>query len=499
MKQALLSSEIKKRKKRNRIILGLLFVFIILITISILSSNQNKDAITKNIQKEISIPASTNNGNEKVIALDSNQSDKAATSQDSATNVTAMKSDTSTSSDNSDLSKSSTVDNATELSSDDIQLPDEITLPEDAQNSIDSLMEAVDQAWRIKNQFSDTVAKGDTFSSIVSQSGIDDANIAAIVAQFPNLKNLSEGEQFYWTVTKDGELDYLDWQVSEREDCIYTRQADGQYKEQTIKSKSVWKTDIIQGEINGSLNQSLSAKNVSSRQALQLNKALQWQISLNKLHKGDKFAIMVRREYLDGKPTDIGNVEAIHLVHAGTSYYAIQAPNGKYYNARGETIGRGFARYPLARTPRISSNFNPHRRNPVTGRVSPHNGTDFAIPIGTPIIAPADGKVLRVAYQAHGAGNYLVLQHGQTYRTVYMHLSKVLVKVGQSIRRGQRIALSGNTGRSTGPHLHYEFRINNRPVNAMTVSLPGMNNTMSSSERKKFLAYAKTVVTKLKI
>lgn len=222
MKQALLSSEIKKRKKRNRIILGLLFVFIILITISILSSNQNKDAITKNIQKEISIPASTNNGNEKVIALDSNQSDKAATSQDSATNVTAMKSDTSTSSDNSDLSKSSTVDNATELSSDDIQLPDEITLPEDAQNSIDSLMEAVDQAWRIKNQFSDTVAKGDTFSSIVSQSGIDDANIAAIVAQFPNLKNLSEGEQFYWTVTKDGELDYLDWQVSERRSYLYS-------------------------------------------------------------------------------------------------------------------------------------------------------------------------------------------------------------------------------------------------------------------------------------
>lgn len=101
----------------------------------------------------------------------------------------------------------------------------------------------------------------------------------------------------------------------------------------------------------------------------------------------------------------------------------------------------------------------------------PHKGVDFALPIGSPIIAPADGIVEEVAYQGSGAGRYLMLRHGREYQTVYMHLSKVLVKAGQSVKQAN-IALSGNTGRSTGPHLHYEFHINGRPVNPLKVKLP---------------------------
>jgi murein DD-endopeptidase len=128
-------------------------------------------------------------------------------------------------------------------------------------------------------------------------------------------------------------------------------------------------------------------------------------------------------------------------------------------------------RYPTERKFRLSSPFNPNRKHPVTGRVRPHNGTDFATPIGTPILATGDGVVTRVQNHPY-AGLYIVIEHGQKYRTRYLHLSKSLVSKGQTVSRGQKIALSGNSGRSTGPHLHYELHISGRPVDAMRAPIP---------------------------
>ena len=196
--------------------------------------------------------------------------------------------------------------------------------------------------------------------------------------------------------------------------------------------------------------------------------------------------------------TDIGNVEGILIESGNKRYYAIQASNGRYYSNHGETLTKGFARQPLLFTARVSSPFNPRRLHPITKRVRPHNGVDFGVPTGTPIIAPSDGVVEHVAFQAKGAGHYIKIRHGHI-TTVYMHLSKSLVKVGQTVRKGERIALSGNSGGSTGPHLHYEFHINGRPVNPMTVKLPGSGSDMASKERKNFLERAKNVQEKLKL
>ena len=112
------------------------------------------------------------------------------------------------------------------------------------------------------------------------------------------------------------------------------------------------------------------------------------------------------------------------------------------------------------------------------------------MPTGTPVIAPADGTVEKIAYQAYGAGRYIVIRHSREYQTVYMHLSRPLVKAGQSVKKGERIALSGNTGGSTGPHLHYEFHITGRPVEAVTGELPGGSRGMATAERKAFLVKA---------
>lgn len=372
-------------------------------------------------------------------------------------------------------------------------------LPEEAQNALDKLLDAADEAWRINNQFSEIVVKGQKLKDILDQSGLSPQVSADLIKAYPDLNSLKAGQQFYWILNKDEQLQYMNWLVSDKEERIYERQANGSYKQQVLKKKSVWKSEVIKGQIQGSFANSLSRHGISARQINQLATALQWQVSMKTLQKGDKFAILMDREYLGDKLTGQAKVQAIHVLRGGKSYYAIQAANGAYFNVNGETLGRGFARYPLTRQPKISSHFNPARRHPVTKRVAPHRGVDFALPTGTPIIAPSDGEVVKVAYQANGAGRYIVLKHGRNYKTVYMHLSKALVKPGQQVKRGERIALSGNTGRSTGPHLHYEFHINDRPVNPMTVKLPGSNTGLPAKERKAFLEKSKEVVRKLKL
>ena len=137
----------------------------------------------------------------------------------------------------------------------------------------------------------------------------------------------------------------------------------------------------------------------------------------------------------------------------------------------GESLERSFMRIPLAQKYRISDAFNPRRLHPVTGRVRPHNGTDFATPTGTAVLAAADGQVIRVEKHPF-AGRYIEIQHHGQYKTRYLHLSKSLVRKGQRVERGQRIALSGASGRVTGAHLHYELHVNNRPVNPMTADIP---------------------------
>ncbi|UXN35454.1 murein DD-endopeptidase MepM [Avibacterium paragallinarum] len=373
------------------------------------------------------------------------------------------------------------------------------SLPENARNAVYDLLNVADQAIRIKEQYSHTVVQGEKLQDILGQAGLEDNVSQTLISLDPELNKLKAGQQFYWSINKEGELEYLNWLVSQKEERIYERTNDDKFKRQVIKKQSIWKKEILKGEIKGSFSASLKAQGINSKQINQLSTALQWQISMKKLKAGDKFALLISREYLDNKLTGQGNVEAIHINTNGQSYYAIQSNNGRYYNQKGETLGKGFARYPMQRQARVSSPFNPNRRHPVTGKISPHKGVDFSMAIGTPIIAPADGIVEKVAYQANGAGNYIMLRHGREYQTIYMHLSKPLVKNGQSVKRGQRIALSGNTGRSTGPHLHYEFHINGRPVNPLTVKLPGTSSQMSNEERKKFLIKAKEVERVLKI
>ncbi|MEX4038380.1 murein DD-endopeptidase MepM [Haemophilus influenzae] len=463
-----------RRKKRAYIKVGVFFVAILLILTGILLTIKDKS-------EENPIFSTSDSGEYHELNTSPNK------------NSTALQPDEDATSYDDELQAKDDEVDEVKLSSDDLG-----TLPQDAQDALNGLLDAADQAIRITDQFSYTVTEGDTLKDVLVLSGLDDSSVQPLIALDPELAHLKAGQQFYWILNKNDNLEYLNWLVSEKEERIYERLEDGKFKRQVIEKKSIWRKEVLKGEIQNSLNSSLREKGLDTRQISQLSNALQWQVSLRKLKKGTQFAILVSREYLGDKLTGQGNVEALRISSGGKNYYAVQAANGRYYNQQGETLGKGFARYPLQRQARVSSPFNPNRRHPVTGRVRPHKGVDFSVSQGTPVIAPADGTVEKVAYQAGGAGRYVMLRHGREYQTVYMHLSKSLVKAGQTVKKGERIALSGNTGISTGPHLHYEFHINGRAVNPLTVKLPGTSSGMSSAERKQFLVRVREAEKMLK-
>ncbi len=374
------------------------------------------------------------------------------------------------------------------------------SLTEDAKSAIQDLLDSTQQARNITEQFEYTVKKGDSFSKILDQSGLEDNVGHQLTSQFPSFHNdLRPGQEIYWTLNNDGKLMYLNWIVNKQEERIYTRTPDNTFTVKVIKQESEWQPQILQGKITHSLNKSFTDLGINSTVANQAKDALQWQTDMRALQPGDKFALDILREFVDGKPTSRAKLNAVLLQTKGTKIYAIKADNGNFYDAQGGSTGKGFNRYPLKFTPRVSSHFNLHRRHPITGRVRPHKGVDFAVPMNTPVYAPADGVVEHVRYQPSGAGRYVVIKHSAKYQTIYMHLHRSNVKVGQKVKRGQLIAFSGNSGRSTGPHLHYEFRINGQPWNPLSVKLPNVTYTMSAKEKKAFLEKAKKVQKELVI
>ena len=166
----------------------------------------------------------------------------------------------------------------------------------------------------------------------------------------------------------------------------------------------------------------------------------------------------------------------------------LNTADGKYYDEKGlNATHSSFSRFPFRTRVRVTSPFNPSRRHPVTGVTRPHNGVDFGLPVGTMVTAPADGIVDKAAF-SRSAGYWVAIRHSGGLSTVYMHLSKISVKPGQRIKQGTVIARSGNTGLSTGPHLHYEIRVNGRAVNPLRINLDNRNYNINSKARKAFAA-----------
>jgi len=338
------------------------------------------------------------------------------------------------------------------------------------------------------------VSTGDTLSSVLNQYGIEMGDISTLANVDKDLRNLKIGQQISWTLTPEGELQRLTWEMSRRETRTYDR-VDGGFKMSSEIAEGDWVNNVLKGKVNGNFVASAKEAGLTSSEISAVIKAMQWQIDLRKLKKGDDFAVLMSREMLDGK-REQSQLLGVRLRSDSKDYYAIRAEDGKFYDRNGSGLAKGFMRFPTVKQFRVSSNFNPRRLNPVTGRVAPHRGVDFAMPQGTPVVAVGDGEVV-VAKRSGAAGYYVAVRHGRTYTTRYMHLKKMLVKSGQKVKRGDRIALSGNTGRSTGPHLHFEMWINQQAVNPLTAKLP-RSEGLTGKDRSDYLAQVKEVVPQLR-
>ncbi|MEZ8096898.1 murein DD-endopeptidase MepM [Photobacterium swingsii] len=332
------------------------------------------------------------------------------------------------------------------------------------------------------------VTSGETLGSIFSQYALPISNMYSLINVNKSIQNLRVGQTIEWSVDDDGQVTEFSVKRSAKITDTFSLTKNGYSYEQVEESGEI-KPVVLTGRISGSFYNSAMAAGLTANQIQTLAQKLQWRFDFGReARKGDRFAVSVDREFIDGRAVNKGDVKAIYYLSGNREVFAMRFGENNFYDADGKSLDRALRRLPLEKRYRISSPFNPTRKHPITGRISPHNGTDFAVPIGTSVLAAGDGVVVKSSKHPL-AGNYIVIKHGREYMTRYLHLNKRLVKVGDKVTMGQRIAQSGNTGRSTGPHLHYELIKKNRPVNAMKVPLP-QAEPVPSKDRKKYLRLA---------
>ncbi|MCL1078961.1 peptidoglycan DD-metalloendopeptidase family protein [Parashewanella spongiae] len=324
-------------------------------------------------------------------------------------------------------------------------------------------------------KFKHTVVKGDTLSKLFIEAGLPQSTMYKVLEADLDvlvLDSLLPDNIIEFWVNDEGGLQKLVVFYNAAKQIVFTRILDGSFQVEIVKHEGVWQHRTVSGEITDSFYQSAISNGLTDQQVLNITNVLENKFNFSRdIRSGDKFKVLLDDQYIDGDATGESKILAVYVLSINGTYSAFQFSDGNFYDENGHNLYAEFQRIPLNHKARMSSKFNPHRKHPITGRITSHNGTDFAVPVGTKVLATSDGRVEQVTKHPY-AGNYIVIEHSEKYQTRYLHLSKSLVKKGQKVSKGQIIALSGNTGRTTGPHLHYELHVNGSPVNPLTAKIP---------------------------
>ncbi|MBD1400647.1 peptidoglycan DD-metalloendopeptidase family protein [Pelovirga terrestris] len=319
------------------------------------------------------------------------------------------------------------------------------------------------------------ITNGDTLSTIFDHLGIHSVmyQILAADESLLALDVLRPGQHLTFTFDEDGSrLLSMELFIDPGKQVLYSRFDNNSFGYEEMIHPGQWQQQLLDGEINGSFYLSAIGVGLSEMETANITNLFRDHLNFARdMRAGDRFQVVRSRQFVGEKFTGQSRIEGVRILRRQREHTAFLFEDGNYYDATGESLARAFRRYPMGAQYRISSSFNPARKHPITGQVQPHNGVDFAMPTGTPILATGDGVVTRVMNHPY-AGKYVEVQHGSQYLTRYLHLHRILVKRGQTVKRGERIALSGNTGRSTGPHLHFELHVHGRPVNPITAKIP---------------------------
>lgn len=320
------------------------------------------------------------------------------------------------------------------------------------------------------------IKSGDTLSDIFEIFGFGYSDLTKVMEtdlNYLTLDTIKPKDELRFWETDDGthRLKKLSLQLSLVESIEFVRSKDGSFTYSHHTTPSTFKKYVLFGSIRDSFSQSAYKVGLNSTEIEEVVQLLKEKVNFSYIRSGDTFEIVQSKQFVGDTPTGNSSIEAIKVNTRGRTIAAYLFNNGQYYDGEGRGLKRHFRRYPTAVSWRISSSFKPSRRHPVTGLTAPHNGTDFATPVGTSVLAVGDG-VVKITRNHMYAGKYVVIRHDSTYTTRYLHLSQILVHEGQYVSRGQRIALSGGTGRVTGPHLHYELIVKGQPVDAMKTKIP---------------------------
>jgi len=341
-------------------------------------------------------------------------------------------------------------------------------------NSINSTDESLPlYVWR-----DEKVKQGDSLSNLFKRnkfSAQDLHHIMKLGKPTRALKNIQPGQVFKFRLDDQQKLIEMVYQQNRFQALHVKRQGDT-FNATTISRVAQKRTQHISGNINSSLFVDAKNAGMNAPLIMDLVSIFGWDIDFAlDLRKGDSFSLIYEEHFLDGLKIKDGDILAAEFTNQGRVYRAIRYtdPDGKsnYYTPKGLSMRKAFLRTPVDFR-RISSRFG-KRKHPVLNRMRLHKGVDYAAQRGTPVKASGDGKIIFRGRKG-GYGKAIIIRHGGRYSTLYAHLNNYRRGLynGKYVKQGQVIGYVGSTGRATGPHLHYEFRINGTHRNPLTVKLP---------------------------
>ncbi|MRI01431.1 peptidoglycan DD-metalloendopeptidase family protein [Kriegella sp. EG-1] len=343
----------------------------------------------------------------------------------------------------------------------------------------------------------DTVKRGDSFGELMMQNKVDYPKIAKISENFKDtfdVRKIRVGRPYLILKSKDTaetaevfiyQNDPINYTVIDLRDSVQA------YKE---KKEVKYVEREASGIIKTSLSEAILDQGIDYNVTNDLSEIYAWTIDFFRLQKGDKFKVIYKEKYInDTIYAGAEPIEAAYFEHEGRPIYAFAYENDSlksltdYFDEEANNLRRTFLRAPV-KFSRISSRYNLKRRIRYYGnKVRPHRGTDYAAPIGTPIMATADGIVTE-SRRKGGNGKYVKIRHNGTYSTQYLHMKKQKVKRGDHVKQGDVIGWIGMTGNTGGPHVCYRFWKNGRQVDPLREKLP-LAEPLAESLRPDYFEY----------
>lgn len=361
----------------------------------------------------------------------------------------------------------------------------------------------------------ETTRSSDTMNTVLQRLNIDDAAAASFLRSDSNAQAILSGRagrRITAEATDGQRLLKLSMRLQTDDEAVFKRlvierNSNGQGFTSRVESAPyVSSARLASGTIQSSLFAATDEAHIPDPVAVQMAEIFSGDIDFRRsLRKGDRFNVVYETLEADGEAVRTGRVLSAEFVNDGKSFQAMwfqpngrdatgQAHKGGYYTLDGQSLRRAFLSSPVEFS-RVSSGFS-MRFHPILQKWRAHLGTDFAAPTGTPARTVGDGTVEFAGVQ-NGYGNVVFVKHRNGNETVYAHLSKINVQRGQSVSQGQTIGLVGATGWATGPHLHFEFRINGAQQDPMKIAQQSNTIPVPAAAMPQFKQLASSVKDQL--